>query len=175
MGGLPVTTPPPQGQNPFAQGQQPYGPPPQGQNPYAQQPPQGYPQQPGQPGFPPQQAPGFAPAPAQRPKRGIKPYLRLIVGVVIAVIALGGYLVNKDGEDAKKLAVGDCLYNKGSENDPDVIQVDCTDSKATHKVLKKADGAAVPQLTCQSVTGTTATLTWKETGDSFTLCLGDNK
>ncbi len=173
MGGLPVTTPPPQGQNPFAQGQQPYGPPPQGQNPYTQQPPQGYPQQPGQPGFPQQQAAGFAPP--QQPKRGIKPYLRIIGGVVVAVLVIGGYLFSKDNEDAKKLAVGDCLYNKGSDSDPDVVQVDCTNAKATHKVLKKADGASVPELTCQSVTGTTATLTWEETGESFTLCLGDNK
>jgi hypothetical protein len=133
-----TTPPPPQGQNPYAQGQ-----PPQSGNPFAQgQPPQGYPQQPGQPG----------------------------VGIIV-----GGWLIHNDSEDAKKLAVGDCLYNKGTANDPDVVQVDCADSKATHKVLKKADGASLPSLTCQNVTGTTATLTWTETGESFTLCLGSNK
>lgn len=169
-----MTTPPPQGQNPFAQGQQPYGQPPQGQAPYGQQPPQGYPQQPGQPGFPQQGAP-YAPEPPQRPKRSFKQYLRIVVAIAGLGIIVGGWLINKDGDDAKKLAVGDCLYNKGTENDPQVVQVDCTDSKATHKVLKKADGASVATLTCGSVTGTTATLTWKETGESFTLCLGDNK
>ncbi|MFF1624981.1 hypothetical protein ACFVXW_21220 [Streptomyces sp. NPDC058251] len=175
-----MTTPPPQGQNPFAQGQQPYGQPPQGQAPYGQQPPQGhpqqpgYPQQPGQPGFPQQGAP-YAPVPPQRPKRGIKQYLRIIVPIAGLSIIVGGWLLNDNGGDAKKLAVGDCLYNKGSESKPDVVQVDCTDSKATHKVLKKADGASLPSLTCGSVTGTTATLTWEETGESFTLCLGDNK
>ncbi|WP_028804094.1 LppU/SCO3897 family protein [Streptomyces sp. 142MFCol3.1] len=163
-----MTTPPPQGQNPFAQT------PPQGQAPYGQQPPQGFPQQPGQPGYPQQGAP-YAPVPPQAPKRGFKQYLRIIVAVAGLAVIVGGWLVSKDGEDAKKLAVGDCLYNKGTDNDPDVVQVDCGDSKATHKVLKKADGASLPQLTCQSVTGTTATLTWKETGESFTLCLGDNK
>jgi hypothetical protein len=113
--------------------------------------------------------------PPQQPKRGIKQYLRIAVAVV-ALLAIGvGWYVNRNAEDAKKLAVGDCLYNQGSDSDPDVIQVDCGDAKATHTVLKKADGAAVPQLTCQSVKGTTATLTWEETGDSFTLCLGDNK
>ncbi|MGW3669335.1 LppU/SCO3897 family protein [Streptomyces sp. NPDC005141] len=169
-----MTTPPPQGQNPFAQGQPPYGQPPQGQAPYGQQPPQGYPQQPGQPGFPQQPTAGYAPVPPQRPKRGFKQYLRIIVAIAGVSIIVGGWLFSKD-EDAKKLAVGDCLYNKGTGTDPDVVQVDCTDPKATHKVLKKADGASLAQLTCQSVTGTTATLTWKETGDSFTLCLGDNK
>ncbi|GAB2864968.1 hypothetical protein GCM10027074_35360 [Streptomyces deserti] len=90
------------------------------------------------------------------------------------IAVAGGWYLNRDAEDAKKLAVGDCLY-KGTSNNPEVVQVDCGDTKATHKVLKKADGSTVPQLTCQSVTGTTATLTWEETGDSFTLCLGDNK
>ncbi|MFI0964336.1 hypothetical protein ACH4S8_23425 [Streptomyces sp. NPDC021080] len=167
-----MTTPPPQGQNPFAQGQQPYGQPPQGQAPYGQ-PPQGYPQQPGQPGFP-QQA-GYAPVPPQRPKRGFREYLRIVLAVAGLGIIVGGWLIHNDSEDAKKLAVGDCLYNKGTDSNPDVIQVDCTDSKATHKVLKKADGASLPSLTCQNVAGTTATLTWKETGESFTLCLGSNK
>ncbi len=148
-----VTTPPPQG-NPFTQDQ------PQGQNPYAQ----------GQPGATP-----YAPVQPQQPKRGIKQYLRIAV-TVVALISVGiGWYVNRNAEDAKKLAVGDCMYNKGSDSNPDVIQVDCGDAKATHTVLKKADGALVPQLTCQSVEGTTATLTWEETGDSFTLCLGDNK
>jgi hypothetical protein len=164
-----TTPPPPQGQNPYAQGQ-----PPQSGNPFAQgQPPQGYPQQPGQPGFP-QQA-GYATVPPQRPKRGFREYLRIVVAVVGVGIIVGGWLIHNDSEDAKKLAVGDCLYNKGTANDPDVVQVDCADSKATHKVLKKADGASLPSLTCQNVTGTTATLTWTETGESFTLCLGSNK
>jgi hypothetical protein len=164
-----VTTPPPQGQNPFAQNQ-----PAQGQNPFAQQPPQGYPQQPGQPGFPQQPIGGYAPVPPQPPKRGFRQYLRIILAIAGVAVVVGGWLISDD-EDAKKLAVGDCLYNKGTSGDADVVQVDCTDPKATHKVLKKADGAALSQLTCQSVAGTTATLTWEETGSSFTLCLGDNK
>ncbi|MGW4977985.1 LppU/SCO3897 family protein [Streptomyces mirabilis] len=164
-----MTTPPPQGQNPFAQGQ-----PPQGQAPYGP-PPQGYPQQPAQPGFPQQGPIPYAPVAPQSPKRGVKWYLRIVLAIAGLSVVVGGLVLNNDSEDAKKLAVGDCLYNKGTANDPDVIQVDCTDSKATHKVLKKADGASLPSLTCQNVTGTTATLTWKETGESFTLCLGANK
>ncbi|MEU9285771.1 hypothetical protein AB0D57_13860 [Streptomyces sp. NPDC048275] len=148
-----MTTPPPQGQNPFAQGQQPYGQPPQGQTPYGQQQPQGYPQQ---------------------PKRGIKQYLRIIGFIAVLSVVVGGWLLSSS-DDAKKLAVGDCVYNKGTSDDPEVVQVDCSDSKATHTVLKKADGATLPSLTCGSVTNTTATLTWEETGESFTLCLGDNK
>ncbi|MFF3407045.1 hypothetical protein ACFYW8_12760 [Streptomyces sp. NPDC002742] len=165
-----MTTPPPQGQNPFAQGQ-----PPQGQAPYGQQPQQGYPQQPGQPGFPPQSAAGYAAVPPQRPKRGLRQYGRIALAVAGLGVIVGGWVINNDNDDAKKLAVGDCLYNKGTGSNPDVVQVDCADSKATHKVLKKADGASLPSLTCQNVTDTTATLTWKETGESFTLCLGSNK
>ncbi|MCU8589646.1 hypothetical protein [Streptomyces sp. A13(2022)] len=168
-----TTQPPPQG-NPFAQGQPQAPQQPQGQNPYAQGQ-QGFPQQAGQPGFPPPGGAPYAPVQPQQPKRGFKQYLRIAVAVV-ALVAIGvGWYVNRDAEDAKKLTVGDCLYNKGSDSDPEVVQVDCGDTKATHTVLKKADGSMVPQLTCQSVEGTTATLTWEETGDSFTLCLGDNK
>ncbi|MEV5873885.1 hypothetical protein AB0L75_06560 [Streptomyces sp. NPDC052101] len=164
-----MTTPPPQGQNPFAQGQQAYG---QPQAPY---PPQGgYPQQPGQPGFPPQGAAPYAPMPPQRPKRGIRQYLR-IAGIVVGLIVIaGGWYFNHD-DDTKKLAVGDCLTNKGSNDHPQIEQLNCSDPKADYKVLKKDGGTSLAMLACQSVTGTTAAITWKEGSDSFVLCLGNNK
>ncbi|ALV34691.1 hypothetical protein [Streptomyces sp. CdTB01] len=159
---------PPQGQNPFAQGQQPPAAP-QGQAPY---PPQGgYPQQPGQPGFP--TAP-YAPVPAPAPKRGVRQYLR-IGGIILALIVVAGgwYLNNSD--DTKKLAVGDCLTNKGTDDSPEIEQLDCKNSKADYKVLKKDGSTSVSQLACQSTQGTTAAIEWKEGSDSFVLCLGDNK
>ncbi|MFI6682946.1 hypothetical protein [Streptomyces sp. NPDC050485] len=171
-------TTPPQGQNPYAQNPDaPYG-----QNaPYGQpgQPgPYGQPGQPGQPGWPPQGAPyqGVPMAPQGTPTRsGGKTALKVIGAVIGLVVIAGGWYLNQNSEDAKKLAVGDCLYNKGTDNSPDIQQVSCTDAKATHKVLKKSPGASLPSLTCQNVTGTTAAFTWKEKSDSFTLCLGDAK
>ncbi|MEV5280836.1 hypothetical protein [Streptomyces sp. NPDC051994] len=154
--------------------------PPQGQNPYAQNPNAQYGQNPqyGQPGFPPQGAPyqGVPMAPqGTRPSGAKKAFKAIGIVVGLIVIAGGWYVSQHSGEDAKQLAVGDCLYNKGTDNKPDIQQVSCTDSKATNKVLKKSPGASVPQLTCQSVTGTTAAFTWEEKGNSFTLCLGDAK
>jgi hypothetical protein len=166
-----VTTPPPQGQNPFAQGQQPYGQP-QAQAPY---PPQGgYPQQPGQPGFPPQGASPYAPVPPQQPKRNIKKYLRIASIVVGLIVIAGGWYFNRP-DDTKKLAVGDCLTNKGTDSKPEIEQLDCSNAKADYKVLKKDGSTSVSQLACQSVTGTTAAIEWTEGSDSFVLCLGSNK
>ncbi|MGW2421303.1 LppU/SCO3897 family protein [Streptomyces sp. NPDC001709] len=164
-----MTTPPPQGQNPFAQGQQPYG---QPQAPY---PPQGgYPQQPGQPGFPQQGPAPYAPVPPQRPKRSARQKLRTVAAIVGAIVIVGGWYFNHE-DDAKKLAVGDCLTNKGSNDNPDIKQLDCSDPKADYKVLKKDNGTSLAMLACQGVSGTTAAVTWKEGSDSFVLCLGKNK
>ncbi|MFD7404362.1 hypothetical protein ACFV7R_17155 [Streptomyces sp. NPDC059866] len=153
-----MTTPPPQG-NPFAQGQ------PQGQNPYAQ----GQPQAP----YPPQGTAPYAPVPPERPKRGIKQYLR--IGVIVAGLlfaAVSWYISN---DDTKKLAVGDCLTNNGTDDSAEIEQLDCSDSKADYKVLKKDNSTSVSMLACQSVEGTTAAIEWTEGSDSFVLCLGDNK
>jgi hypothetical protein len=159
-----VTTTPPQGQQPYGQ--------PQPQAPY---PPQGgYPQQPGQPGFPQQGTAPYAPVPPQRPKRSVRQYLR-IAGVAVALVVIAGGWYFNNSDDTKKLAVGDCLTNKGSDSDPQIEQLDCSNSKADYKVLKKDGSTSIAQLACQSVKGTTAALEWKEGSDSFVLCLGDNK
>ncbi|AVH57689.1 MULTISPECIES: LppU/SCO3897 family protein [Streptomyces] len=152
-----MTTPPPQGQNPFAQGQQPYGQPPQGQNPYGQQP--------GQPGFPQQGAP-YDPVPPQRPKRGIKQYLRIAV-IVFAVIAAGvGWIASRD--DANTAKVGDCMSisNPESTTDPGLEVVDCSSSKAKYKVEeKKSDNSGCDRTKYSEYT---------ETGkNDFTLCLSE--
>ncbi|WP_194294057.1 hypothetical protein [Streptomyces sp. RB17] len=112
--------------------------------------------------------------PPQRPKRSVRQYLR-IAGVVVGLIVIaGGWYFNRP-DDTKKLAVGDCLTNKGSDSDPKIEQLDCGDAKADYKVLKKDGSTSIAQLACQSVKGTTAAIEWKEDSDSFVLCLGDNK
>ncbi|TPQ20417.1 LppU/SCO3897 family protein [Streptomyces sporangiiformans] len=155
-----MTTPPPQGQNPFAQGQ-----PPQGQNPFAQgQPPQG---QTAPQGYPQQPAAPYAPVPPQRPKRGIKQYLRIAV-VIIALIGAGiGWMASRD--DANTAKVGDCMSigNPDSATNPELEVVDCGSSKAAYKVeQKKSDDSGCDRNKYAEYT---------ETGGSsdFTLCLSE--
>ncbi|MEV4432012.1 hypothetical protein [Streptomyces sp. NPDC049585] len=178
-----MTTPPPN-QHPYA----PQG----GGTPYGQQPPAPYGQQPGpypqQPGPYPQQPgpygqqppapygqPGTFPGnPVQPPKRSKLKFIRKVVVPIIAIIvAACGWFFSK-GDDTQKLAVGDCLRNSGTENKPEIHKVDCTDAKATHKVLKKVSGTYSDSV-CNGVEGTVAALTWEERRNNFVLCLADNK
>jgi hypothetical protein len=160
-----VTTPPPQGQNPFAQGQQPYGQP-QGQAPY---PPQGgYPQQPGQPGFPQQGTVPFAPVPPQPSRKpSFKTIKNIVIAVVVVGVAIGGYIASRNDADTAK--VGDCMSisNPNSATDPGLEVVDCGSSKAKYKVAQKKDDNSGCDRTKYSE--------YTETGgsDDFTLCLED--
>ncbi|MFH8394223.1 MULTISPECIES: hypothetical protein [unclassified Streptomyces] len=155
-----MTTPPPQGQNPFAQGQ-----PPQGQAPFGQQPPQPYPPHPGQPGFPQQPTAGFAPVPPQRPKRPIKQYVRGGIAVVALIVAGVTWFAGRHDADTAK--VGDCMSisNPESSTKPGLKVVDCGDSKARFKVAqKKSDSSGCDRTKYAEYT---------QTGGSsdFTLCL----
>jgi hypothetical protein len=147
-----VTTPPPQGQNPFAQGQPPQG------NPYGQVQPQGYPQQPTAP---------YAPVPPQQPKRGIKKYLRVGIVVIALIVAGAGYLASRD--DAQAAKVGDCMSigNPDSATDPELEVVDCSNSKAAYKVEdKKSDDSGCDRTKYAEYTETGG-------GSDFTLCLSE--
>jgi hypothetical protein len=162
-----VTTPPPQGQNPFAQGQAPY--PPQG----------GQPQQ-GQAPYPPQPGAPYAPVPPQ-PKRKIG--FRTIRTIVVIVLALGGaiygYISSQD--DANTAKVGDCMH-RGSTNDtnPDLEVVDCKSTKAQYVVLAKVKGSYLTEISASTKCESAAKdfqYTYTESGDgsNFLLCLKDYK
>ncbi|MFF1543026.1 hypothetical protein [Streptomyces sp. NPDC058291] len=170
-----MSTPPPQGQNPFAQpGQQPYGQP-EGQAPY---PPQGgYPQQPGQPGYP--TAP-YGAVPPEQPRRKVsfKLIKNIVIVLAVAGVAIGAYISSRD--DANTAAVGDCMHrgNK-SDNDPDLEVVKCDSSQAQYIVLAKIDGTYT-QLTADSKCEEKAKdfqYSYTESGDgtNFLLCLKDYK
>ncbi|MGW3117977.1 LppU/SCO3897 family protein [Streptomyces sp. NPDC001107] len=182
-------TTPPQGQNPFAQGQAPY--PPQGQAPYPPQgsapyPPQGgYPQQPGQPGVPPQApyAPfpnqGGAPVPPPAPagKRMGKKAIRIIGAIVVAVIVGllkfgAGWFLTRD--DAETTSVGACMHNDGSNKDPELKEVDCSSSEAQYKVVQKFDGSS-DDSKCEAVTEATISYVQYGHGHDVVLCLKDAK
>ncbi|NDZ77064.1 hypothetical protein G3I19_00705 [Streptomyces sp. SID10853] len=184
-----MSTPPPQGQNPYAQ--QPNGPygQPQGGNPYGQQPqqpgPYGQPGQqpgpygqPGQPGVPQQPSPypnqgggqiPMAPVAPMAPSRGKgKMILRVVIAVVVIGVAAFSWYSSQDDADTAK--VGDCMHRgSSSDTNPELEVVDCNDAKAQYKVAEKKDG----DETCDR----TKYNSYTETGGSkdFTLCLTDYK
>ncbi|MEU6365103.1 hypothetical protein ABZ876_05030 [Streptomyces sp. NPDC046931] len=167
-------------------------PPPQGANPYAQQPGAPMGQQPGQPGVPPQQAgaPGapYAPfphqgAPAPMPpqagsgKRAGKKALRIVGAIIVGIIALGvkfgiGWWANQT--DAESTSVGACMHNDGTESDANLKEVDCSSSSAQYKVVKKFDNTSDDNK-CKSVQDATIAYYQTEATHKVVLCLKENK
>ncbi|WP_432032520.1 LppU/SCO3897 family protein [Streptomyces antibioticus] len=148
-----MSTPPPQGQNPFAQGQ---------------------PQAP----YPPQQGAAMFPPVPQQPRRRVS--FKLIKNIVIVVavlgVAIGGYIASRD--DANTATVGDCMHRgNSSDSHPDLEVVDCTSSQAQYIVLAKVKGTFTA-LTADSKCEAEAKdfqYSYTETGDgsNFLLCLKD--
>ncbi|MBB1242793.1 hypothetical protein GL263_04275 [Streptomyces durbertensis] len=176
--------PPPQGGNPYGQpgphqpgplqpGVPPHGTPPHGQ---PGMPPQGqpgmHPQGPPTQGMPGQGIPGGYPgAPVPQPPKK-KNKAGIIIAAILVPLALIGVLIAVfGGDDSKQLEVGDCLRNKGSDSSPDLERLDCDNSEATHKVLKKVNGIT-GSFACTSAQGTEAVFTLQEGSTRFTLCLG---
>ncbi|MFE9677661.1 hypothetical protein ACFYO5_26645 [Streptomyces sp. NPDC006259] len=165
-----MTTPPPQGQNPFAQqGQQPYGPP-QGQAPY--------PPQPGQPGVPQQPLAPYGAVPPAPPARKVSFKLIKNIVIVLAVIGVGIGVFISNRDDANTAAVGDCMHRGSTnDNDPDLEVVECSSSKAQYVVLAKVKGdfsASSAETKCTEQ-AKDFQYSYTETGDgsNFLLCLKD--
>ncbi|MEV6403150.1 LppU/SCO3897 family protein [Streptomyces bobili] len=162
-----MTTPPPQGENPFAQqGQQPYGQP-QGQAPY-----------PPQPGFPQQANSPYGAVPPAPPSRKISFKLIKNIVIVLAVIGVGVTYFITSQDNASSAAVGDCMHRGSTnDNDPDLEIVECSSSKAQYVVLAKVKGdySAVSAETKCSTEAKDFQYTYTETGDgsNFLLCLKD--
>ncbi|MFF9059081.1 hypothetical protein ACIRPQ_09095 [Streptomyces sp. NPDC101213] len=162
-----MTTPPPQGQNPFAQqGQQPYGQP-QGQAPY-----------PPQPGFPQQPAAPYGAVPPAPPSRKVSFKLIKTIVIVLVVIGAGIAAFISSRDDANTAAIGDCMHRGSTnDNDPDLEVVECSSSKAQYVVLAKVKGD-FSQVSAETKCATEAKdfqYTYTETGDgsNFLLCLKD--
>lgn len=171
-------------------GQPPYGQPPYQGQPYGQQPPYGQPpygapqggqppyqgQPYGQPGMPPQ---GGYPGPSAPPSQpGTSPLKKLKkIGTGIVLVLGSGILLFSclTQDDSRDVAVGDCLRNTGTDDSPDIEKLDCTDPKATHKVLKKIKNASL-DYGCREVEGWNGTsYRQSKKRDSFVLCLGPAK
>ncbi|NBM19354.1 hypothetical protein [Streptomyces sp. GC420] len=135
-------------------------PPPQGQNPFAQQP--GMPQQPS----PYLNAGGPVPPPATPQRSKFKTIKNVVVGIVVVGVVVGGFIASRD--DADTASVGDCMSigNPDSATDPDLEVVECGNSKAAYKVVQKKDGASA---SCDRTKY--AQYTQSGDGPSFTLCL----
>ena len=180
-----MTTPPPQGTNPYAQqptvpmGQQP-GQPGVAPQPYAPQqpyPPQGYQQQP-YPPFPQQQgAPAPLPPQAGPGKRAGKKAIR-IVGIIVVAVIVGlvkfgaGWFLTRD--DAETTSVGSCMHNDGTDSKPDLKDVDCSSSSAQYKVVQKFDGSS-DENKCQAVKDATISYIQYGGGHDVVLCLNELK
>ncbi|MEU6094246.1 hypothetical protein [Streptomyces sp. NPDC047079] len=167
-------------------------PPPQGANPYAEQPTTPMGQQPGQPGVPPQQAghPGapYAPfpnqgAPAPIPpqagpgKRAGKKALRIVGAIIVGILVLGvkfgiGWWANQT--DAETTSVGACMHNDGSDSKADLNEVDCSSSEAQYKVVQKFDDST-DDSKCQAVKEATSAYVQYGNGHDVVLCLAENK
>lgn len=157
QGGQPYGGPPPQ----TPPGGQPYGgPPPQtppGGQPFGGPPPQG---QPGGPGYP------AAPAQAAPAPKGGNKALKIVIGIVIGAVVVGGVLFfNRNS--ASNAEVGDCIkVNSADANDADVEKIDCNSDEGIYQVGAKLDSASG---SCPSEFYDQYTQTG---GDSdFTLCL----
>lgn len=117
---------------------------------------------------------GQQPPQQSSPWEKFKKIKTIVVGIVVVAglsLAAYGFLTKDDAED---VAAGDCLRNTGSNSEPDIEKLDCSDSEATHKVLKKIEGSSL-SFSCNSVEGTVTSYTQQKKGDSFVLCLGPAK
>lgn len=58
------------------------------------------------------------------------------VAVVLALVLLGGFVLNQLGDVAKAAQVGDCARISGSQDNPKYQALDCASEKATVKIAK---------------------------------------
>ncbi|MBB1257131.1 LppU/SCO3897 family protein, partial [Streptomyces alkaliterrae] len=123
-------------------------------------------------GMPGQGIPGGYPgAPVPQPPKKKNKAGIIIAAILVPLALVGVGIAVFGGDDSKELEVGDCLRNKGSDNSPDLERLDCDNSEASHKVLKKVNGIT-GNFACTSVPGTEAVFTLQEGSTRFTLCLG---
>lgn len=156
-GGQSPQTPP--GGQPY--GGQPPQTPPGGQS-FGGTPPQG---QPGGPGYP--AAPsGAAPSGAPASKPGGNKVLKIVIGLVVAALVVGGVLwFNRNS--ASNAEVGDCIkVNSAEANDADVEKIDCATDEGIYQVGAKLDSTTGD---CPSEYYDKYTQTGD--GSDFTLCL----
>ncbi|WP_157597477.1 LppU/SCO3897 family protein [Streptacidiphilus rugosus] len=116
-------------------------------------------------------APPQAPAP-QPPKKFAIFAKKLMIRLGIGLILLVGWLVYDKVTGAPASAsVGDCVQVSGTDTNPDVHVIGCTNPKAAYKVLKEDSGSSDE---CKNVPGVVAWYT-ETGGTNVVLCLGKNQ
>lgn len=58
------------------------------------------------------------------------------IGVVLALVLLGGFVLNQLGDAAEAARVGDCARISGSQDNPKYQALDCASEQATVKIAK---------------------------------------
>jgi hypothetical protein len=158
-----MSYPPPQGQNPYAQ-TGPYGrqPPPSSFGP--PQPSYAHPQQP-QPGYQYPQQQWGAPQPARRsPAKKILLIAAVAIGLILAAI-----VVLADSDGAEQAKAGDCMTNDGTQLQPELRIVACTEATAEYKVVEVIKGTSDPKV-CEAKSDS-GYFQERSSGTKFVLCL----
>ncbi|MCF0087032.1 hypothetical protein SAMN05216260_103197 [Streptomyces griseoaurantiacus] len=117
------------------------------------------------------------PAPTPPTGRGGKKALKIIGGVVVAVLIIGlkfgagwglGWLFGRD--DAETTSVGNCMHNDGTQTSPDLQEVDCSSDKAQYEVVEKFGGSK-DSSKCEDVKDATISYIQYGNGHDVVLCL----
>jgi len=103
--------------------------------------------------------------------------VRLIGTIAVAAILIGlkfgaGWFLSRN--DAETTSVGACIYNDGTDSEPDLKEVDCSSSKAKYKVVEKFDGSKDSDK-CQGVKDAEISYVQYGNGHDVVLCLKGNK
>jgi hypothetical protein len=114
-----------------------------------------------------------AEAPAKTPSKGGGVVKRIVgVIVVLVVIAVGKWAWSNLTGAAETAKVGECLAGQSAD---DLKVVECTDAKAEHKVVGKAEDKTESEATgsaCEAYPTAESVFWWgKEGGKGDVLCL----
>lgn len=105
-----------------------------------------------------------------------KPLFRRAAALGLLVpLFVAGFIVYQAGSSPSYASTGDCVYNRHvsagtSDSHPDVQVVDCSDPKATAKVIARVDGTTDGETACHTYDDADAYYT-EDGRDSYTLCL----
>ncbi|MFG1625739.1 toxin-antitoxin system, toxin component [Kribbella sp. NPDC049227] len=114
-----------------------------------------------------------APGAPGRPMDPGKPLFRrpAILGLLLPILVIAAIVIgNLTTTTTSEAAVGQCVVNNGTADDPDVKVVDCTSSEAAYKIVGKLDDST-DDSQCDQFEGVEASYTVEESSSKYTLCL----
>ena len=114
-----------------------------------------------------------APGAPGRPMDPGKPLFRrpAILGLLLPILVIAAIVIsNLATTTTSEAAVGQCVVNNGTSDDPDVKVVDCTSSEAAYKIIGKLDDST-DDSQCDQFEGVEASYTVERGSTKYTLCL----